>query len=109
MEVNFAGRNLTLADIRKASKIIPTEEAPEFKTGGLAEVVKDLPNDFVLRDMARVFARKESPNIARQLRTDVVITGGNTKTLNDVNSMKGDLEICGEWAPWSAVYKLLNK
>lgn len=110
MEVSFAGKKLTLADIRKASKkVIPAEGAPEFKPGGLAEVVKELPNDFVLRDMARAFARQERPNIARQLRTDVFITGGNTKTLNHTNSLKGDLEACGEWAPWSNVFRLQNK
>ena len=59
--------------------------------------------------MARAFARQERPNIARQLRTDVVVTNGVTKVYNDVNSIKGDLEFCGEWAPWSNVYKLLNK
>lgn len=110
MEVNFTGRKLTLADIRKASKkVFTTENVTEFKAGGLSEVAKDLKDDFALRAMARKFAVEESPNIAKRLKTDVVITGGTQKTLNDVNSIKGNLEVCGEWAPWSQVYKIMNK
>lgn len=107
MEVSFAGKNLTLADIRKASKkVIQTEATSELKVGGLGTVVEDVKNDFALRDMARAFARQESPNIARQFRTDILVTGGQTKKLQ---AMKGDLEVCDEWAPWSEIFRLQNK
>lgn len=107
MEVSFAGKKLTLADIRKApKKVIQAEATSEFKAGGLGTVVEDVKNDFALRDMARAFARQESPNIARQFRTDILVTGGQTKKWQ---VMKGDLEVCDEWAPWSAVFRLQNK
>jgi len=103
---------LTLADIRKpVRKVIKKVEGKTCELIATAKPDKTFEQKVVptVGDYARHYARQESENFARQLKTDIVITGGNTKTINDTQTLKSSLDVCGEWAPWSPIYKLSKK